>query len=369
MMPLKIIILLSLFCIKSFAQEDHLSGFIYNNDTGKGVYGAHVYWECSPTQGTISNEDGKFIISRLEDCYRLIISHIGYETAKHNVNGQDGISVGLTVSPYELSEVTISALDVSLIINRVIGSLKENHPSHPVYYYFFHREVYYSEDSTIHLLEEHTGMVEHKVASFIRRFENDAVLFKSRIGYFSSKGEEMFKDHRFISFSQIIWDNPVYDRRSHLHKRRSRDFDYRLAGKERVSGRTCYVVEFKANSSTSYPRGKLYIDTVSYAIVKEVLLTSGISKIKETSFVESNGKWYLNNVVEYISNQRGLSYRITLYNASFDNEPEHSFTSIGRLLPNFVKKKATSFDDNYWEEYNSVPLPNWIRTRIIKKSR
>ena len=78
------------------------------------------------------------------------------------------------------------------------------------------------------------------------------------------------------------------------------------------------------------------------------------------NYIESNGQWFLRSVFS----QEIDSHRTTVYNFIKDAAFENGFTPIGNLLPQFVKEKATNFSDEYWEGFQSVPLPDWIKSRI-----
>ncbi|HAK00298.1 MAG TPA: hypothetical protein DCM62_09750 [Bacteroidales bacterium] len=372
MKPLLIVIVLCAISFTATANVRNIAGFVYNTETGDGLHGVHVFWKGAPNLGTITNEDGNFLILPHADSDTLIVSHLGFETVRHHVARRARqLRIGISPRVYELSEVTVEAISADEIMRRVISRLAVNHPAHPVFYSFYHREVFFSRDSIIHFMEEHTGLIEHRRATF-GIFNNNVRIDKSRMGYFTDVGEEMFENHRFISFTQILWDNPLFDAYDHLHRRRSRHFNFRFAGMETVNERNSYIIDFKTARSTFYPTGRLYIDSETFAIVKEELRNKTGSEVRQVNFIESNGQWFLRSVfhlrprfkVEYGHTIVGYSHRTTIYNFIQGAAPVSGLVRIGGLMPRSVKAMASDFSDEYWEGFQSVLLPDWIESRI-----
>jgi len=346
-----------------FGERRTIAGFVFNTETEIGLDGVHVFWLGAQNFGTITNQDGNFLIQTHPYSDTLVVSHVGFTTAFYPVKKHEAeLMIGISPKIYELSEVTVEAISADAIMRNVIASLSANHPPHPVYYSFFHREVFFSRDSIIHLMEEHTGIIEHRQATPIF-FINNVRIDKSRIGYFTDEGRQRFEYHRFIPFTQILWDNPLFDRFDHLHPRRSRHFEYSFAGMETIMDRECFIIDFDfktARRTTYFPRGRLYIDAKTFAIVKEILKSRTGSLIKQVNYIESSGQWFLRSVVFQKSNR----HRTTVYNFIKDAAFENGFTPVGVLLPQFVKERVTDFSDEYWEGFQSVPLPDWIKSRI-----
>ena len=82
------------------------------------------------------------------------------------------------------------------------------------------------------------------------------------------------------------------------------------------------------------------------------------------NFIESNGQWFLRSVFHHKLRISGPSHRTTVYNFIKDAAFTNGFTLMGNLVRQFVKENATDFSDKYWEGFQSVPLPEWIRSRI-----
>lgn len=84
--------LIILFCFISnliFAQNGEVVGFVLDSDTKKSLAKANITVEGKTGLGTISNNDGKFILSGLNDGDILIISYVGYNQYKHKISNED----------------------------------------------------------------------------------------------------------------------------------------------------------------------------------------------------------------------------------------------------------------------------------------
>ena len=346
-----------------FGERRTIAGFVFNTETEIGLDGVHVFWQGAQNFGTITNQDGNFLIQTHPYSDTLVVSHVGFTTGLYPVKmHEEELMIGISPKIYELSEVTVEAISADAIMRNVIAFLSANHPAHPVYYSFFHREVFFSGDSIINFMEEHTGIIEHRRATFMI-FNNNIRIDKSRLGYFTDEGREMFENHHFVALTRIIWDNPLFGFRDNIHPRHSRHFEYSFAGMETIMDRECFIIDFDqktAGRRIPFTRGRMYIDATTFAIVKEILKDRSGSRIKQVNYIESNGQWFLRNVFS----QRPTSHRTTVYNFIRDAAFEDGFTRIGSLIPRLVKDRATDFSDEYWEGFQSVPLPDWIKSRI-----
>ncbi|MFO7939510.1 MAG: carboxypeptidase-like regulatory domain-containing protein [Bacteroidales bacterium] len=250
------------FLTRISAQE--VAGFIYDSESKNGIPGVNVYWEKAPARGTITNEDGKFVLISADSCNILVISHIGYKSVKFEFNAEDSINVGLTEATHQIAGVTVKPLDPDLVMKNVVERLDENHPSGSVLYDFFHREVYYSKDSLIHIIEQHVGTVEHK-KNGLRRFTNKINLRKSELNYLSKEGRKKSKEVRFMGLSQILWDNPHFDSPMFLKRKSLKDFEFTYFGKQFIKDRVCHVLHYKTSKPCQFSEGTLYLDFDSYA--------------------------------------------------------------------------------------------------------
>ena len=96
------------------AQAITVSGRVIEAETGRPLPGAHVFL-ARTTYGEVSDAEGVFAIERVQPgAYTLVVSSIGYETARRSVQilkGEplEGLEIELSSSFYELEGVEVSA--------------------------------------------------------------------------------------------------------------------------------------------------------------------------------------------------------------------------------------------------------------------
>jgi hypothetical protein len=342
----------------------NISGFIIDKHSGERLSGAHVFIKNAPNQATISNEDGFFLLHS-DTIDTVIVSHIGYKAEAYSISGQKkNLRIELSPKSYSLSQVTIKGVNTDAIVKKVISTLDENHPEYPVFYNFYHREINFSRDSILHLIAEYNGSVEHKKSS-LNKFTNRIKIEQCRLAYFSETGKDMYRNHRSTAVTQIIWDNPLFDRFPHLHKRHSRRIKYRLVGYENVMGRKCFKIRFSSSKPLVYPEGLLYIDAESFAVVKEILTNSNGKETREVNFIKIKDKWFLSSVYHKKSRLGGPSMSVTLYNRIQTPAGQNEYIRIGQLITEYTKDLVDVFSNRKTlNNYQSVPLPDWIKTQI-----
>lgn len=108
---MKDLILLALSCLTvqvSLASEKPVKGTVRGNDNGKmtPLPGVNVYW-LNTTVGTITNENGNFAISPLNDRQQLVFSFVGYRNDTVEVAPGKPLDVVLQ-SDIELDEVVVA---------------------------------------------------------------------------------------------------------------------------------------------------------------------------------------------------------------------------------------------------------------------
>ena len=321
----------------------------------------------APNHATVSNEDGYFLLRSKHTIDTVIISHIGYKAEEYSVSGKKrSVRIELTPKSYSLSQVTIKGVNTNAIVKKAISKLEKNHPKYPVYYKFYHREIEFSKDSILHLIAEYNGSVEHKKSS-LDKFNNRIKIERCRLAYYSDTGEEMYHNHRSTALTQILWDNPMFDRFPHLHKRQSRKFKYRLVGYENIMDKKCYKIRFSSSKPLTYPEGILYIEAESYAVIKEILTSSNGKETREVNFIKIKDKWFLSSVYHKKSRLKGPSMSVTLYNRIQTPKDQSEYIRIGQLITEYTKKVVDDFSNRKTlNNYQSVPLPGWISNQIEK---
>jgi len=104
----KTIFLLLLIAIgmASFAQVRSVSGVI-TDPSGDAMIGVSVKEKGVPANGAVSDADGHYTLSNLNENSILIFSYLGFETKEINVGNQSTINIALAESDQALDEVVV----------------------------------------------------------------------------------------------------------------------------------------------------------------------------------------------------------------------------------------------------------------------
>ena len=142
-------LLLFLAACSSFAQQK-ITGLIINEETQEPLAFVNVIFKDQPTQGTISDIDGKFSLVTEENKTTLQLSYIGFETKIIDVNRSDS-PLTITLKPLEeqLDEVILTSGNPALsIIEKAIANRKENHPENlPEFSHDYYNKVIFDLQS------------------------------------------------------------------------------------------------------------------------------------------------------------------------------------------------------------------------------
>lgn len=339
------------------AQTLIIKGKAIDIHTGKGIASVHIIG--NGVQGSITNVDGNFAVS-MERKSILTFSHIGYETKKITIAElSDSSIIKLEPRTESLNEVVVISKSITAkdIMSRVYDNFKTNHAIEPVYYNFYNRVVNCSvKDSTLNIIEEHAGVVKQNKLQLSRY-----ALEKSRVKAFSEKGNSDLEARRVTSMTKMAIDNIFRYREDYLKKGASKKYDYELLSRVELLGRECYFIRFYTPEHTYYKQGALYIDIEDYAIVKKTIEENDGTILNEVNFSKENQKWYLKSAINYHTNDNiTFDLRITLYNTSGKTDG----TFIKLTPKDFSHEFASDFSDDFWENYNYVPLPNWLRVQM-----
>lgn len=323
-------------------------------------------------QGTVTNEDGIFVIKSFNSIDSLEVSHIGYNKVKFSSLFK-GDTIYLRESITLMDEVIVEGLSADYVIDQVIANLEINHSVEPITYTAFVRITEYPQDtSVLHILEEHIVNVYEK--------KDDKPKFKvlkTRVKSFSDEGKKRIKDMRLINLISIDEDNIFRYKADFLKTQKTKKFIYAFIEHEEASDSSLYTIECKLKSDTSYVLAKLFICKTTFAITKFIKYYKndiGSYDFTDVSFKLYDDKWYLsnsyrhykNNMYQKFYNGKGNHYtdRVCIYNLSSQPTDFKDFKGFVNIIAEPIKRYTGDFDDEFWENSNYLPLPNWIRERM-----
>ena len=95
-----------------FAQNITVSGTV-NDDTGLEVIGATVIVSGDTSKGTVTDMDGKYILTDVPSNASLVFSYVGMKNQIVPVNGRSTIDITLVTDAELLDELVVTALGMS----------------------------------------------------------------------------------------------------------------------------------------------------------------------------------------------------------------------------------------------------------------
>ena len=368
------LVLLFLITLLSAYAQTNVARIIIDKETSKPIPFAHVYFKDNLLTGTISNTDGRFVLKNIKENDTLVISHLSYETFSNKVKNIQSDTIYLIPKTENIKEVTVTALSGYSIMEKVIDALPKNHFTRNTMYQTFTRIIEYEEDySEIHILGEYLlNLYENKNGKY------NYQVVKIRVKPFSSAGEKSFADYRMIlAIATFGWADILDE--DIFNKRKLKAFLIDLKGEySDEQGVYIKLICKPKKTNKKYENIVLYIDKASLGIMKCIINYSD-TEFNEVVYHQIGNKWYIANFkrkvktdfykeLKYKKDSRAMLSWESVYNLkstnSYNKENFHSYFDI---IADPIKKYLGNWDDSFWENYNYIPLPDWIKEKIDSK--
>ncbi len=105
------ILLTYLLFVSTFIVGQELSGVIFEKDTQTPLIGAHIYI-INSLQGTVSDVDGKFLLSPPSTYGELLITYVGYKDNKIEFTPESkNLRISLTPLTNQLEEISVKSTE------------------------------------------------------------------------------------------------------------------------------------------------------------------------------------------------------------------------------------------------------------------
>lgn len=320
----------------------------------------------NPVKGTLTNEDGLFVLHVSYSWDTLEISHIGYEKIKIPVSFNKD-TLYLKKSLTELEEVVVTDISAEEVIKRVIDSLETNHAVEPVTYQAFVRiTVYPADSSALDLFEEHLVAL-HQTKNNNSKFK----IIKTRVSAFTQAGKKRLKDLRLINMVSIYTDNLFRYQADFLKTNKMKYFSYSFSNEDKYDGEEFYVIECKSREAQKDLRAQLFIDKASLAICRIIKFYSAPDTFTEVNFKNYNGKWYLANSWKHFKSSQdktnaevSFTDRVCFYTFTEEFTDFKEFKSTINIIAEPVREYAEDFNDDFWGNIDYLPIPVWIKRNM-----
>lgn len=335
-----------LFSINVFCQTTyfHATGKVINAETKLPMQGASVFAE-NTTLGTVTDQDGKFVLALPNGGYDLIVSYAGFNTKNERISGNASQAPAELTFELSLKEKLMS--DVAIVSNgevkngwekygkffleEFIGKTKNSEQcaiKNPevIKFYFSKRK------NRLKVLANESIVIENNAIGYTIKYDMDSFIHEYNSAVTVYSGYPLFEEKKDTSAAQLqIWKNAreetyygstLHFMRSLLKKQLEADgFEIQLLtesnGKETAIaikdyyGALNFLPSDSANPASFYPNqwkfGILYKDEVPsekyLAENNEAPKTFQFSSItfqnKEKIFIENNGFYYDQNDITF----------------------------------------------------------------------
>jgi hypothetical protein len=328
-----------LFSINVFCQTTyfHATGKVINAETKLPMQGASVFAE-NTTLGTVTDQDGKFMLALPNGGYDLIVSYAGFNTKNERISGNASQAPAELTFELSLKEKLMS--DVAIVSNgevkngwekygkffleEFIGKTKNSEQcsiKNPevIKFYFSKRK------NRLKVLANESIIIENNAIGYTIKYDMDSFVHEYNSSVTVYSGYPLFEEKKDTSAAQLqIWKNAreetyygstLHFMRSLLKKQLEADgFEIQLLtesnGKETAIAVKDYyealnfVPSDSANPASFYPNqwkfGILYKDEIpaeKYLVEnndapKTFQFSSITFQNKEKLFIENNGFYY-----------------------------------------------------------------------------
>lgn len=387
-MRLTILLLLALAVTIGNAQSSYssLSGTITDKTTGKPLAYAHI---GIPEQGigTTTGYDGQFVL-KVPDLYRqsnIRVSYIGYRSFSAPFSSlSNPATIKLQAIPTSLQEIIVmDEQRVEDIIRKAVRKIPDNYNTRPTSMLAFYREARTDEHQDYIYLAE--GVLDIYKTSYKKEGEGQTGLVQGRqiilqpdaVASHSGFVSGHLAAHRFdfVKYREDFIDEEYFDA-----------YAYRIETITEYEGKPVYVISFdqSGNNSRGRMKGKVYIDTLSYAFLraefeirKEALkkwddypLYSGNWK-GNRYFVNyrqlPDGKWYFSDALREGHYRDGGLYSNEVVVTEIDEKRGRPVPYESRLSKGgeFLENTGV-YDDDFWKQYNTTPLNDELYQSVLQ---
>ena len=365
------------FSISIVSGQNLISKTLIDKETNQPVMFAHVYIKNDVQTGTISNTDGKFVLKNAADNDTFVISHLSYNIYYFTKASVCSDTIILIPKVENIKEVTVKALSARSLLENVIDSIPQNYYVDPLIYNAFIRISEYDQDSSdLHILGEYIFDVYQN-----KDYKFKYHLIKLRVKPFSKSGHKACKDYRLIpAVAGIYSANIIGDREDVFNKKKLKLFDIEYSGEYSNKMPTLIVLKCIPKKPKYYSTIILYIDKATFAVKKFRVNFTDNKGYRELVFKQLKKKWYLayqkqRKISDLYLELKFSNHEIStstdiIFNidksASYNKDKYKSFINI---VAEPIRYYNGNWNDDFWENYNFIPLPDWIKQIIEKKAK
>ena len=276
------IIAMGLSCFLSGAQSlTSISGNVIDSETGRAMAAVSVTTGASGV-GTVTNQDGKFIIKVPSDADSLIFTYLGYKTRAVRIDKSGNpVKIGMEPQAIPLSGIVVESPEN--ILSAAIENIPVNYPCADETSCCFYRETTQKGSRFIYVAEAVQNLYKTAYSDGIGRDKVDIL-----------KGRRLVSPKQSDTLGATIMGGPmtpvfldiVKNRDFILSKEEMQNYSFALDVPVEIGGRPHIVISFKPKAiDREYPLffGKYYIDreTLAFSRVEMRLDVSDRRKVSD----------------------------------------------------------------------------------------
>lgn len=211
--------------------------------------------------GTITNENGEYIINIPADHDSLTVSYIGYSNSTQQIKSELNSQVFfLHKTTTTINEIIVSEFSAKETIKEAINKIPENYPQEPVLLNYFYREILFENDSL-----EYVGEASYEVIRSYKKNRDDKFYIKKNRSF-------RFNNDTSTNITLIAgqsWDY-IKNVDKFLNRRVLERHSFKYNGSTKLNGREVYIISispkrrYKGNGTS----GSLYIDMETLAFLR-----------------------------------------------------------------------------------------------------
>lgn len=375
MKKISIYSLLTFVTLISIGQDyTRISGRIVDQK-GRPISHAHIRINDT-NHGTLSNDEGTFSL-KVPKKYcssSLQFTHVGYQKSIIPLTCKDrSIEVIMEEERIALEDVSVTALTARQVVEKSIEFLNDNYLIDTINYEVFYR--FTLENSMPILLQEY-------VLNLLSRdgVKNDFYIKKIRSKSFTKDGKTREKKNK----TSIIPINEMYMMLKYvddfLEPKKMKRFSYSFGDNILLDGDTLYSVKIKAIKKSYTIAGELWIHPKDYGIVylmdkskDEFWSEKSIhDRTSHSYYTKVKGKWLFSHG-HYSFMEKQSATSDSVYNEYItvvtDVQPNLAVNPDQKMNELYwvkTKKYYQSFDDEFWEDYNFIPLEKRFQEALKK---
>lgn len=361
--------LLLVVSAKAYGQ-DCIRKTLMSADFGKPIVGAHIYLSNQNQIGTITNEDGVFILCPPEQESWITISHLGYKPKKIKFSlRNDTINLQPRVLP--LQEIQITDVSAVSMMESVIDSLHVNHYVEPILYKAFVRVLEYESDrSALHVFSEYLINVQINEKS-----KHKYKIVKLRAKPLSNAGKKFFKDMRVMKGISGASQHIFFGLSDYFKKKKLKKFDISTFEIPHSDFMEIRLASLKEDLTVT-----LVIEKETYAVTK-ISETYEEKDDLEVAFKKVGTKWILdyasrNYPIDYLfdrylgKNREVETMRTsqTIFNINETEKATSEYKSFINIIAQPMKYHIGDWTDEFWGKNTFIPIPKWIGDKITESS-